>query len=97
MEQLGQPPSYEDVIAALRSIKYGKAPGSSDILPEMVKVVASNMGFVLMLKEKMTSVWDERKVPKEWINAILISIHNLRSCDNWQGRCFIRGCEKGSG
>ena len=56
MEQLGQPPSSEDANAALRLIKNGKAPGSSNILPEMVKAGASNMGFVLVLKEMMTSV-----------------------------------------
>ena len=73
MEQLGQPPSSEDEIAALRSIKNGKAPRSSNILP---KVVASNMVFVLMLKEIMMSVWDERKYLRS--GSILSSSISIR-------------------
>ena len=40
-----------------------------------------------MLKEMMASAWEERKVPKERVNADLISIPkkgNLTSCDNWR-------------
>jgi len=46
----------------------------------MERAGANNMGFVLMLKEMMTSVWDERKVPKEWVNAILIPADRQDQC-----------------
>ena len=74
-------------------IKNSKAPGSSNILPEMVKAGASNMGFA----KQMMPVWDERKVPKEWVNAILIFIPkkgSLRSCDDWWGVALLEVVEK---
>ena len=41
-----------------------------------------------MLKELMYAVWENRCVPHEWADAILISIPkkgNLHYCDNWRG------------
>ena len=43
--------------------------------------------FVEMLKELLGEVWLERRVPQEWVDAILVSIPkkgNLHSCDNWR-------------
>ena len=46
------------------------------------------MDFVVMLD----SVWETRKVRKEWVDAILIPVPqkgNLRSCDNWYGVALL--------
>ena len=41
-----------------------------------------------MIVDRVKAVWEERQVPQEWIDAILIRIPkkgNLHSCDNWRG------------
>ena len=31
------------------------------------------------------SVWQQKEVQREWVDAIIVPIPNLRSCDNWRG------------
>ncbi len=41
-----------------------------------------------MLKEIVSVVWQERRVPQDWVNAILVPIPkkgNLHMWDNWRG------------
>ena len=73
---------------ALGKLKDEKAPGSSNILPEMLKAGGRVEEFAGMIADLVHRIWEERRVPKEWVNAILIPIPkkgNLRSCDNWCG------------
>ena len=58
----------------LSKLKNGKAAGSSGILPEMLKVGRKYSEFVEMLKELLGEVWLERRVPQEWVDAILVPI-----------------------
>ena len=87
-EDLGRVPSATEVTRALAKLKSGKAPGSSEILPEMLKVGRGNEDFREMIVDLVKAVWEERQVPQEWVDAILIPIPkkgNLHSCDNWYG------------
>ena len=62
------------------------------ILPEMLKAGARNEDFVSMLTELMTVVWENRCVPYEWTDAILIPIPkkgNFRCFDNWRGIALL--------
>ena len=59
---------------ALGKLKNGKAPGSSCILPDMVRVGKDNEYFVGVLQDMLTSAWEEREVPKEWMDAVIIPI-----------------------
>ena len=41
-----------------------------------------------MIADLVHRIWEERRVPKEWVDSILIPIPkkgNLRSCGNWRG------------
>jgi len=40
-------------------VGYSKVPGSSNILPELVKTFINNMNFTMKLKELMVSTWDD--------------------------------------
>ena len=54
----------------------------------MMKAGRCNEQFLEMAWDVFTSVWHERTVPKEWVDAIIVHIpkkDNLGSCDNWQG------------
>ena len=69
-------------------MKNGKAPGISNILTEMLKAGGRVEELTAMIADLVHRIWEERRVPKEWVNAILIPIPkkaNLRSCDNWRG------------
>ena len=82
-------PQYvHEVTRVLGKLKNGKAPGSSRILPEMLKVGRKDTNFEEMVWDLVKAVWEEKCVPQEWVNAILIPIPkkgNLHSCDNWRG------------
>ena len=76
----------------LGKLKNGKAAGFSNILPEMLKAGAGSEDFMGMLTDLMSAVWDERCVPQEWADAILIPIPkkgNLHCCDNWRGIALL--------
>ena len=91
-EVLAGVPSATEVRKGLSKLKNGKAAGSSGILPEMLKVGQKYSEFVEMLKELLGEVWLERRVPQEWIDAILVPIPkkgNLHSCDNWRGIALL--------
>ena len=80
---------------ALSKLKNGKAGGSSDILPDMVKATCEE-SFRDLLLDLVHTVWEERQVPKEWADATLIPIPkkgDLGVCDIWRGRY----CPAGSG
>ena len=73
-------------------MKNGKAPGCSEILPEMVKAGRENSEFVEMIWDVVKSVWQQKEVPKEWVDAISVPIPkkgNLQSCDNWRGIALL--------
>ena len=84
-EGLAQKPSMRELTKALGRFKNGKAAGSSNILPEMIKTACDNGEFMALLLDLIHTVWEERKVPREWADAIVPTPRkgNLRNCDNW--------------
>ena len=96
-DSLGEPPKSQEIAKALKN---GKAPGSSNILPEMLKAGRKDKDFVSMIADLLVSVWEERKVPKEWVDAILIPIPkkgDLKRCDNWRGIAILKVAGKMAG
>ena len=86
--KLDKPPHLSEVNRAMWKLKSGKAARSSGILPEMVKARTGYDDFLGMMCDLVSTVWKERRVPREWVDAILIPIPkkcDLRSCDNWRG------------
>ena len=80
----------EEVEVAVRKLKNGKAPGSDEIVAELVK----NGGQVMVdwLWELLREVWRTKSVPQEWKNAILIPLHKKRSrkdCNNYRGIALL--------
>ena len=85
---LGTVPTSVEVAKVLGKLKNGKAPGSSNILPEMLQAGGRVDEFTAIISDRVHRIWKERRVPKEWVYAILICISkkgNLRSCNNWNG------------
>ena len=45
-----------------------------------------------MLVDLMSAVWEDKCVPQEWADAILVPIPkkgNLHCCDNWRGIALL--------
>ena len=90
-------PTSTEVPKARRKLKNGKASGSSNILPEMLKAGSRVEEFTAVIADLVHRIWEERRVHKEWVDSILIPIPkkgNLRSCDNWHGISLLEVMEK---
>jgi len=89
---LEEPPSEEELLIAIRKLKSGKAAGQSGILPEMVKAASCDNDVLNLLLDLVHTVWKEERVPRDWVNAVLVPIPkkgDLRSCDNWRGIALL--------
>jgi hypothetical protein len=76
----------EELEEAIRKIKIGKAPGSDEVAPEMMKYIG------VKAKEKLlyiyNLIWKRKVIPREWTNAVIIPIYkkgNTRDCRNYRG------------
>jgi hypothetical protein len=53
-------------------MKGGKAPGTDNIPPDVLKTdVETNINILLLLLEK---IWNEEEVPKEWREGLIVKI-----------------------
>lgn len=89
---LANTPSLLEITRALGQLKNGKAAGISGILPEMLKAGRKNKEFVGMIMDLVRSTWEEKCVPQEWVDAVLIPIPkkgNLHRCDSWRGIALL--------
>ena len=85
-------PSICELRGALSKLKNGKAGGSSNILPDMVKAACEEESFRDLLLDLVHTVLEERQVPREWADATLIPIPkkgDLSLCDNWRGIALL--------
>ena len=90
--ELAEKPSMRELTKAIGKLKNSKAGGSSGLLPEMVKAACDNEEFKVLLLDLTHTVWEERRAPKEWADAILVPIPkkgNLRNCHNWRGIALL--------
>ena len=85
-EDLDLPPSADEVLAALGSLRGNKAGGKNGLLPELWKCCGANL--LEHLVELFHQVWQGGCVPQEWKDALIVPIPkkgDLSLCDNWRG------------
>ena len=54
----------------------------------MVKIACQGADFLDLLLQLTHGAWQEKRVPKDWADAVLIPIPkkgDLSVCDNWRG------------
>ena len=81
---MAEPPSEEELVKAVSSLKNGKTGGESGILPEMIKAVCQSDEF----RDLVHTAWREKKVPQDWANSVLAPVPkkgDLSCCDIWRG------------
>ena len=82
----------EELVLALGKLMNGKAGGGSGILPEMVKSACGDCDFLDLLLDLVHTVWNEKRVSKEWSDAVLVPIPkkgDLTKYDNWRGIALL--------
>ena len=85
-EELSMPPSEDEILAAMSSLKVGKAGGKNGVLPEMLKCCGANL--LEHLVKLFHQVWRDGCVPQEWKDALIVPTPkkgDLSVCDNWRG------------
>ncbi|KAI8427072.1 hypothetical protein MSG28_014711 [Choristoneura fumiferana] len=80
------PPTYEEVVAAIKQLKAGKAPGVDNINVELLKADPARSAEILY--PLLQRVWETERVPCEWKQGLLVKVPkkgDLSVCDNWRG------------
>ena len=91
------PPSMNEVKAAAKQLKSGKAPGNDEIPSELLKVSMEVDSFASQLHSLINHVWQTEDVPTEWIDGLIIKLPkkgDLSKCNNWRGITLLNTVNK---
>ncbi|KAG7309401.1 hypothetical protein JYU34_005368 [Plutella xylostella] len=80
------PPSFAEIVTAVKQLKNGKAPGIDNIHMDMLKADAPTTATLLY--PLLTRIWETGLVPAEWKQGLLVKVPkkgDLSQCDNWRG------------
>ena len=89
---LAKQPTMDELTSAIGKLKNGKAGGASGVLPEMIKAGGSEDAFLKKLLNLVQTSWMEKKVPRDWSDAVLVPVPkkgDLHQCDNWRGIALL--------
>ena len=81
-----EPPTKEEIVNAIKSLKNNKAPGSDNLNTELFKSDAETAANIL--EPLFRKIWVEAYVPEDWTKGIIIKIPKkgaLSDCNNWRG------------
>ena len=96
MHNLDQPPTFLEVLSAIRSLKNNKSPGNDNIPAELLK----QGGYLGMraLHGYITKVWAEENVPQQWRDANVVTIYKNKGdkavCGNSRGISLLAAAGK---
>lgn len=88
-------PTNEEVIAALRAMKNGKAAGSDMITADILKIDVQVTADILLPLIKR--IWTEETFPQEWREGIIVKIpkkSDLQNCEGWRGVTLLNVISK---
>ena len=80
------PPSLEEVTAAIKAMKSGKAPGADGVTAEMLKADVNVTAPILT--EIFKQIWEEGQIPEAWKTGLIFKLPkkgDLGDCNNWRG------------
>ena len=86
MDCLDDPPTSDELVAAMEKMKWGKAGGRTGILPELILCGGPELQYGLLVL--MREMWKMRCVVQDWKDAEIVPIPkkgDLKNCDNWRG------------
>ena len=80
------PPSLEEVTAAIKAMKRGKAPGADGVTAETLKADVNVTAPILT--EIFKQIWEEGQIPEAWKTGLIFKLPkkgDLGDCNNWRG------------
>ena len=80
------PPTVDEIITAIKSLKNGKAPGLDNLNAELFK--ADPVVTASILYPLFKCVWNNNNIPDDWSKGSIIKIPKkgaLNNCNNWRG------------
>jgi hypothetical protein len=95
VEPLVETPAYEEVVEAVQKLKPNKSPGEDNIPAELIKSAGADLWH--RLHRIIIRVWDEEKVPDDWLMGLLIPIFKKGvkvECKNYRGICLLNASYK---
>ncbi|KAI4828188.1 hypothetical protein KUCAC02_022300 [Chaenocephalus aceratus] len=103
MHNIDQPPTFLEVLSAIRSLKNNKSPGNDNIPAELLK--QGDYLCTRALHKYITKVWADENVPQQWKYANVVAIYKNKGdkavCGNNRGnslslvRSWQRLCSRG--
>ena len=84
------PPSFDEIVTAVKQLKNRKAPGGDNIPAELYK--ANTQEMTIEFGKIYKKIWQNEAIPTEWENAILIPVFkkgDRTSCKNYRGISLI--------
>ena len=89
-ESLSSEPTEEEIRAAVKQLKSGRAPGVDMITAELLKL--GEEAVVQWLTKLAGSIWHSESVPDDWVKQLTIPLHKKGAhdqCDNFRGIALL--------
>ena len=86
VDDLNLPPSFDEVMKAIKQTSSGKAAGGDNIPAELFK--AAGPGALGAFHNILTSIWEEENMPQDFRDATVVSLFkkgNKADCGNYRG------------
>ena len=80
------PPTMEEVKAAIKVMKSGKAGGADQVTAEMLKAEETETPHLLMCIFR--EIWESETIPEAWKTRLIVKLPkkgDLGDCNNWRG------------
>ena len=80
------PPTHDEIVAAVRKLKNGRAPGEDGIHAELLKCGIN--ALIHPLYHLFRKVWNEEQCPKEWRDGSIVTLFKKGDpleCGNYRG------------
>ena len=91
LAELDLPPSYDEVVACIKSLKNNKSAGPDSIPSELLKHGGESLHQ--LLHELICEIWKQGDVPHKWKDALLITIYKNKGdkslCGNSRGIALL--------
>jgi hypothetical protein len=94
-EWVNHPFTYEEVVATLKRTKNGKACGTDELFPELIKYAPTEL--IKLMTDFFNLVLKTGKVPDEWARAIIHPIYKKgpkQDCNNYRGISLLNAMGK---
>ncbi len=91
IDNLSQPPTFLEVLSAIRALKNNKSPGFDNIPAELLK----QGGYLCTrtLHQYIIKVWADEVIPQQWKDASIVTIYKNKGdralCGNYRGIALL--------